>query len=270
MNGPNEIMYNVNSLGLMLLLLAAMALSIYFGTRLGKHRVNKTTPEGRAQASALQGSLLGLLALLLGFCFSLALGRYDDRSAAVVSEANAIGTAWLRTDLLAEPARSELRTALKDYASARVEAGRIDLTQLNNRRAYLASSDTYFARAWAIASRTARDTPTPATVAMTNALNDMTDAFSSRDAALNRHVPEPVLFLMFGTFLFLGWVLGYSSRVAGERPSPPMYAMVLLIVLVMTVIIDLDRPRRGVITIAQTAMEKTDIAITAEFNRDSH
>lgn len=257
-------MYNVASPILMFGLLVSMILSILVGTKLGKARSAKTSAEGRAQASALQGSLLGLLALLLGFSFSLALGRYDDRSAAVVNEANAIGTAWLRTDLLPEPARGQLRAALKDYGQARLAAGQINLTQASDRSGFVATSDADFARAWAIASTAARETPNPASVSVIAALNDMIDAFSSRDAALNRHVPEPVLVLLFTTFLFLGWVLGYSTRVAGERPSPPMLAMVLLIIMVMTVILDLDRPRRGIITVNQTAMENTIATITKE------
>ena len=95
-------MYAIPSPILMLALLAAMVLAIYIGTRMGKSRATRTSEEGRAQVTALQGSLLGLLALLLGFSFSLALGRYDDRSVAVITEANAIGTAYLQTCFLPE------------------------------------------------------------------------------------------------------------------------------------------------------------------------
>ncbi len=264
MNGTPEVMYAIPSPILMLALLVTMGLAIYIGTRMGKNRASRTSEEGRAQVSALQGSLLGLLALLLGFSFSLALGRYDDRSVAVITEANAIGTAWLRTDLVAEPARGDLRKALVDYTAERVAAGGNDMTQTEDRNRLLSAAQGQFTQIWALASTLARETPNPATVSLTSSLNDMIDAFSARDAALNRHVPEPVLWLLFVTFVFMGWTLGFSSRVAGERPSPPVLLLVLLIVLVMGAILDLDRPRRGLIGIDQSAMSATLDAMRAE------
>lgn len=267
MNGTPEVLYNIDTTYLMIGMLVCMALAIFLGAAAGRARAERTTPEGKAHISALQASLLGLMALLLGFSLSLALGRYDSRSAAVVTEANAIGTAWLRTDLLPEPDRRQVRAALAHYVAIRAQAGSVTLVDDATRAQKRGEAEAAFARTWEIASAIARTDPNPATVSVTNALNDMTDAFGNRDAELDRHVPEPVLYLLALTFIFLGWMMGFAPRVAGERPPRTMAAMIVLIVLLLFVIIDLDRPRRGLIEVDQTAMRSLAASISAEMAR---
>ena len=104
MIGEEELMYDIPTsyiaLGLMTLMLIAMVI----GYTIGHKRKLSASEEFRSQTTTVQGSLLGLLALLLGFTFSLSLSlslslsRHDARSEAIVNEANAIGTAWLRID----------------------------------------------------------------------------------------------------------------------------------------------------------------------------
>jgi hypothetical protein len=267
MNGTPEVLYEIDALYLMIGMLVCVALAVFLGAAAGRTRAARTTPEGKAQISALQASLLGLLALLLGFSLSLALGRYESRSAAVVTEANAIGTAWLRTDLLPEPSRKEVRAALADYVAIRAKAGSVTLDDDAMRAEKRGEAEAAFARTWKIASAIARTAPNPATVAMANALNDMTDAFGERDAELDRHVPEPVLYLLALAFIFLGWMMGFAPHVAGERPPLSVGVMIALIVLLLFVIIDLDRPRRGFIEVDQTAMRSIAASIAAEMAR---
>ena len=92
------------------------------------------------------------------------------------------------------------------------------------------------------------------------------DAFGERDAALERHVPEPVLFLLYGTFLMTGCVVGFTAGLAGHRTSFATYVMVALIVLLVFVIIDLDRPRRGMIEVSQKSMTDLQSATTPDMN----
>jgi NAD/NADP transhydrogenase beta subunit len=110
----HELLYSVPTYVLALALLLMSLAMIVFGRRVGARGASEVSRAETSQVSALRGSLLGLLALLVGFSFSLALGRYNDRSLAVVTEANAIGTAWLRSDLLAGAEREALRAALAD------------------------------------------------------------------------------------------------------------------------------------------------------------
>ncbi|NJN53188.1 MAG: hypothetical protein HC809_16965, partial [Gammaproteobacteria bacterium] len=76
-------------------------------------------------------------------------------------------------------------------------------------------------------------------------LNELIDALSSRDAQLDRHVPEIVLILLYATFLMAALILGYTSGVAGHRASFVSYILVTLIVLLVFIIVDLDRRGAG-------------------------
>lgn len=169
----------------------------------------------------------------------------------MVDEANAIGTAWLRTDLLPEAPRAEARALMVKYAEFRAKAGEVSADQETRREGMVATAQKTFDQLWALSARTARQEGGPTVLAFTNALNDMIDQLAARDAAINRHVPEPVLILLYGTFILLGWVLGLASAQTGVRPGPAVYAMLLLIVGLVFVIIDLDRPRRGIIAVDQ-------------------
>lgn len=261
--------YNQNSVLIAATLLALMLLSIWLGSLIGLRRMRRTSDSGRTQVMAVQGSLLGLLALLLGFTFSLSLARHDDRSRAVVAEANAIGTAWLRTDLIEEPARTELRRLMRAYLGARLASARLTMVEDADRAEMHAAAQAAFAQLWSIAGATARDAGSPATLSFVTALNAMFDAYGDRTAALERHVPELVLALLFVTLLFLSWVLGYASTVSGVRPTSPLIVMVFLIITLVFLIIDLDRPRRGFIAIDQSALLDLGADILATAATDS-
>lgn len=252
--GPKELMYDIPTPLIAGGLLIAMLLATWLGYHIGFRRQNVETEQTRAQSTAVQGSLLGLLALLLGFTFSLSLSRHDARSSSVVAEANAIGTAWLRLEFLEGAAKTQAKVSLLKYTRLRVEAGDVSADQHRKRDAFTANAEETFAQIWSIAAANARDPGGPAAVSLTNALNDMIDALASRNAALDRHVPEVVLIMLFVTFILSGAMLGFSSGVNGTKPATPVYLMLTLIVLLVFLIVDLDRPRRGIIAVDRSAM----------------
>ncbi len=254
MIGHRELLYDINSAVVALVLLAAMLGAMALGYVFGRKRHRDANDEFRTQTTAVQGSLLGLLALLLGFTFSLALSRHDARSEAVVAEANAVGTAWLRIGYLPPDAQERARTDLRRYMRLRVEAGEVTADQHVRRNRLVANAEAAFDDLWAAAMTAAQAQGGPGIVAYGNALNDMIDALGSRDATIERHVPEVVLLMMFATFILSGAMLGYGSGVAGARPATPVYLMMTLIVLLVFMIIDLDRPRRGLISVNQEPM----------------
>lgn len=257
-----DVMYDVPSLWIVVTLLGGMFLAMYGGRRVGKTRPPRGESE-TGQITATQASLLGILGLLLGFTFSVALGRHDARSAAVVAEANAIGTAWLRTDYLEDA--GPVKAAMLDYARLRVAASTIPVTEEAARADLIAAAEAAFAELWAVAAETTRDRPTPATVAFSNALNDVIDELSARDAAIDRHVPEIVLIMLYATFLLSGALLGYGSGVGRTRIAATALVMPVLIVALVYVIIDLDRPRRGLILVDQSPI----IAVLDAMRRDA-
>ncbi|MDQ2094360.1 bestrophin-like domain [Rhodalgimonas zhirmunskyi] len=254
-------MYDVPSYAIAVVLFVLMLVSIYLGGTVGRKHQNKESDSAKSQANAVQGSLLGLLALLLGFTFSLSLGRYDLRSAEVVSEANAIGTAWLRTDLVSEARRGEAKQLLREYGSLRLRSSMVSAADEDERVRLIGEAETVFNDMWLLIAEEAREARNPVAMGVVASLNDMIDALAKRDAAINRHVPELVLYLLFGTFVLLGGVVGYASWISAVRPGVPVYAMMVLIVILVFLIIDLDRPRRGLIAVDQTKLATTVAAM---------
>lgn len=236
-------------------LFAAMAGAIEAGHALGRRRAVATGEATREHINAIQSAMLGLLALLLGFTFSLALQRYDARSEAVVAEANAIGTAWLRTGLLAPAAGDEMRALLRRYVDARVDDGRLGVHDRAAREALAAETAALQSVLWQRAAAAVRaELPAPGPALHADAVNALIDRQGERSAALARHVPEPILWLVFATFAISGGIVGYAAGVAGHRPAAVTYVLVGLIVTLVFAILDLDRPGRGLIRVRQDAM----------------
>ena len=230
-------------------LLVSTVVAVVAGYRIGISHKDRTDASSREHIHITETSTLGVLALLLAFSFSQSLQRYDTRSDQVVDEANAIGTAWLRTDLLPSQVRDEVRQLMRRYVDLQVEATRVDTSQAAW-RSEVAEAAALQGALWSYAGRvTELDANHVRSGLFVQALNDMFDAFGRRDAGLARHVPEPVLLLLFCVFLAAAAIVGFASGTAGHRPPAVSLVMVAIIVLLVYVILDLDRPRRGLIEV---------------------
>lgn len=255
-------MYALSSLTITFILLCLILLANESGYRLGR-RVIDQDAANKDQTNTIQASMLGLLALLLGFTFTMALQRHDGRSQAVIEEANAIGTAYLRVDLLPAAQQASARDLLRQYTRLRVSMGQSDRTDGDARQEAASAVNQLQGQLWRIALDAAALDSRPATTGLfIQSLNEVIDAFGRREAALNKHVPEIVLLVLFCVFIIAGAVLGYASGSSGARPGVPTFAMATLIALVILVIIDLDRPRRGFIQVNQQSM--LEVAATLE------
>lgn len=249
-------MYSMNSflLGGVLLLLILVVNEI--GYRLGRWWQSRTDEEIKEQTTAIQASILGLLALLLGFTFTMALQRYDNRAEAMLAEANAIGTAQLRAQLLPSEMRQPAEDLFNHYVSLRVESGLHSTVQEDQRETLRAKEQQVIQQFWGVAIRSVDMDPRPVTSGLfVQALNDMFDARDKRSALLARHVPEVVLYLLVVVFIATCGFLGYSSGIKGRRPYVSTSMLASIIALVMFIVIDLDRPRRGYIQVDQTALQ---------------
>ena len=264
-----EFMYNINSVLIAGVLFVSMVLAIEMGYRLGLRTRVSANDAFKTHVNTIGASLLGILALLLGFTLSLSLQRFDNRSQAVVEEANAIGTAYLRSQLLPASVRNDVQKLLREYLDLRIQAGAITLADQAERVVVLADANRTQTALWDYARQAAEEEPNPVTVGLfIQSLNELIDNFGRRDAALNRHVPEAVLLLLYGTFLMAGAIVGYGSGIAGYRTSFATYIMVALIVVLVFIIIDLDRPRRGLIQVSQKSLIDLQAVINADTNAD--
>lgn len=257
-----EIMYNVNSLLVVTILLTLILTAYEICFRLGRYYQNITDQEIKLQTSSIQGGILGLLALLLGFTFNMALQRFDSRTHAVIDEANAIGTAILRTQLLPKPYDSTAQVLLQQYVDLRLEISSIDLTLEKDRAEINKRTDAVQNKIWDISIQAAEIDPRPVTTGyFINSLNDMIDARGERSAILQSHVPEVILFLLFIVFIINGALMGYSSGLSLKRAYIPTIMLTVLIVMVVFIIIDLDRPKRGLIKVKQDSLMELKVSI---------
>lgn len=250
-----DALYAVPSALITLVLLGLMAGCTELGHRLGRARAPASTEAYRDHVTGIQAAMLGLAALLLAFTFSLALQRFDSRSEAVVEEANAIGTAFLRVDLLPPSFQDEARAAIGRYLDVRVQEALLPLPDLDARSRIGAVAATTQASLWSVATRAARSEPgARAPLLFAEAVNQLIDSYGRRSAASSRHVPVLVLSVLFVTFLLAAAIVGYAAGVANHRPALVTYLLVGLMVVLVFIVLDLDRPRRGIIQVSHASL----------------
>jgi hypothetical protein len=225
------------------ILFGATGVGIWIGVVLSRRTTELKEPLGIVQAS-----LIGLVALLLAFGLTMAVGRYETRRSAVVLEANAIGTTYLRAQTLGEPMRTESLELLKRYGDARIALSDSVPDSGKFEDASKQSVDLQN-QLWALAGDALNSAPDASAPRLyVEALNDMIDAHTTRVAALDNRIPAPVLWLqVLASALALG-VLGMFLA-SHERGVFMALLAAGLVVVMLLVIFDLDRPHRGLITI---------------------
>jgi hypothetical protein len=217
----------------------------------------RTDRKGAENVATLESAMLGLLALMIGFTFAMALSRFEARRDAVLNEANAIGTTALRARLLPEPHRTETLKLMRDYVQLR-----LNILKSGHSLAELAiaveRSNAIQEALWQQAKAVAlKDNSMVPTGLFIQTLNEMIDNQGKRLAALRNRVPNIVLLGLFGIAAIAGGFAGYASGMDATRSRLPAYIMGVLVCAVILLILDLDRPNSGFITNNQQAMIDT-------------
>jgi hypothetical protein len=205
--------------------------------------------ESVAQEGYLLGSMLGLLGLLLAFSFGMVLNRYEARRELVTSEANAIGTAYLRAQLLDEPHRSRLSQLLVAYTGNRIELANAG----GDSRVLLARNDQLLTDIWT-AIRASRESALShgVTTALLMSYNEVIDLDTERKVAWDLHVPVEVGVLLIVYLAVMAAVVGH--QVDGPRGRRAATVFFIAIALSIAVITDLNRPMSGHARESQKAM----------------
>jgi hypothetical protein len=199
------------------------------------------------QIVLVRTSTAALVAFLVGFAFSGAASRFINRQDLIVTEANALGTAYLRADTIAEPQRSELKAALKEYAADRVtllsREGRDQIEPL------LAKVNGLHERMWRSAITATQDNALLMAVVLPP-INEVIDLHSMHLAAARRHLPIPIMVVLLGTAAISLGIIGFGNGRVGRRFSliDAIYGAVLAAALWMT--IDMDYPGGGMIRVS--------------------
>jgi hypothetical protein len=218
------------------------------GFRLGRWWQDRMPGEPEGPTGLLVGSILALLAFLLGVTMSMASDRFDTRRGLVLDEANAIGTTYLRAGYLPEPASSQIRELLRQYVPLRIV-----VTDQKDVAADIQRSQEILMETWTIAEGVAKTTTQGDLVStFIESLNETIDLHETRvTAGLYARVPETVVLLLIGgSALSLGMV-GYSAGLTKRRGLLNALVLVFALGAVIMIVIDLDRPREGFIQVSQ-------------------
>ena len=240
---------------LLFLILAAAVLGFHLGKRWG--RAAGSSPVRRI--GDIETAMFAMLGLILAFTFSMASQRFESHRELIVEEANAIGTATLRSDLYPAIERAAFRASFKDYLEARIavyESGpKATGTEEIMVKGLQAEKDL-----WERAARLSRD---PANLVASNqmvpALNAMFDLAASRLATTRAHVPETILWLLLILTLGASFLCGYNGGCSGEIDWLAIGVFAVMTAAVIYTTLDLERPLRGLIRLDTTQQSLLDL-----------
>ena len=243
--------YWVNGLLFIVVLLGALE-ACY---RIGRWRVRTTGESGRKdEGDLVLASMYTLLGLVLAFTYAFTLSRADLRKQAVIDEANAIGTAFLRAGMAPESVRTELRTLLLDYARTRVvtveNAGSMDRFRKTHARTLQIQS-----KIWPATERMVKAMPAgPVEVSIVQSINQVLDIHTKRLAVSFDRLPGIVLLMLVFIAGASLAITGYNAGLSGRRDRWRLTSLTLVLAVVMLVIIDFDRPIRGFVQVSQQSL----------------
>jgi hypothetical protein len=246
------VFFRLSSLELGLLIfgvvLGTTLVGVVVGRRLRAHADTLREPFG-----VLQAALLGLVALLLAFGLTMAVGRYDARRAAVVEETNAIGTTYLRAQTLREPIRTRSLEDLVRYTDASIKLSHSVPGSAAARDA-IVEGERLQRSLWGLAGEALAGSPTDSAPRLyVETLNEMIDMQTVRVSALNNRVPTAVLVIeVVGAAVALGLLALYLAILARGVVSVVLAAAFVSVLLLIT--FDLDRPVRGVVRVPDTPL----------------
>ena len=234
------------------------------GFRLARKAESRSAENAKSQLGAVEGGILALLGLLLGFTMSMAVTRFEVRKQLVLDEANAIQTSYLRTRLIPAPDSTEIANLLREYVVVRLHYADVvdDLDQLQTTREEAEHLQNEF---WTRAVAYGQKDPDPVKAGLLlQSLNQAIDLESARWMAYQNHVPPTVIYVNFVVALLATTLVGYAFGRQGQRQLFSTTMLVLAITVVLAVIIDLDQPRQGFIKGSQQPLVDLQHLLTSK------
>lgn len=223
------------------------------GFRLGR-RWKTQAKEESPQTGAIMGATLGLLAFMLAFTFGMASSRFDARKAVVVEEANAIGTAWLRSQMMPEAHPEKLEPLFLRYVEIRLEA----VQQARNAQHFaelIAESVDIQNALWSHALVLGREHPRSVVAGLyIDALNAMIDLQETRLNVVRYRIPRGVMATLYFIAFIASTLVGVNAGQSGSRSLLVTLLLAITLAVVISLIIDLDRPGQALFQVNQQAL----------------
>lgn len=229
--------------------LAAMSAASLLGLWVRRRRGGEGPGEDFGVVSA---ATLTLLALLIGFTFSMASERYGQRKTLEEEEANAIGTEYLRVELMPAPLAAEAQAGLKAYLHERILY--FTTADRGPRKAADARADALEKALWTDVKSAAAAAPTPVMATVTTGMNDVFNARGYSEAAFRNRIPPAAWLLTIVIAVYANALLGYGAKDAGAWRSLALL-LPLAVAASILLICDIDAPRRGLIKVAPQNLE---------------
>jgi hypothetical protein len=235
-------------LGTVVLVLVAAEI----GFRIGMWLQRRDPDSGKTpMTGAIVGGMLGLMAFLLAFSIGIVIGQQIDRKAMVVTEANAVGTAYLRAGFLGEPDRASTRDLLQEYVQVRLAAA-ADPALFDSA---LARSEEIHGELWSIVEDHVRQGRESAIMALfVDAINEVIDVHSLRLVAVDLRLPRLLGLVLYAATTLSFLLVGVASSADQKRDLLAIFLLALAFVAVLMIVVDLDRPQQGLLTVSQAAL----------------
>lgn len=250
-----ELLYSQHQLLIGGVTLVLLIVTVEIGYWIGLRAKIEMTQPMKAQISTIQTAILTIFTFLLGFTFAMALARFDNRKQMVVKESNAIGTAVLRSQLLSANQRAKMYLLFKEYVVIEFSLTSRANIPAAEKRALNQEAKRLQTLMWKEAFNATQSNPlsVPAGLFATS-INQLIDIKTERDIAISNHVPEIVLLgLLLFAALAIG-ILGYGNGLAATHARYPAFILCVVITISFILIIDLDRPNRGLTRVSQESM----------------
>lgn len=244
--------------------LVILALALETGYRVGLKRRETWKDADAGGGAVVLTSMFALMGLVLAFTYASGVSRFDARKSAVILEANALGTAFNRADLVAEPGRSHLKKVLLDYARTRTfPAGTVRTSA--DRDAVLKRTLHHLEAIWPATKEIIdQGTPGPIEASLVAAINSVLDAHTIRLAAVLDKLPRVTIWMLVFISAASLAVAGYNAGIQGRMSRWRMSAFALVLTGLMLVILDFDRPNDGLVIVKHDSIT----AVIAEMEAD--
>ena len=235
-------------LGTVVLVLVAAEI----GFRTGVWFQNRDSSAGKTpMTGAVVGGMLGLMAFLLAFCIGIVINQHNGRKAMVVTEANAVGTAFLRAGFLSESDRTLSRDLLREYVNIRLAAAS-DPALIEST---LTRSEAIHGQLWSIVEDAASEGQDTELFALfVESINEVIDIHTLRLAAIDLRLPRVLGMVLYAATILSFLLVGVASSADGTRDPVAILLFALAFVAVFMIVVDLDRPQEGLLTVSQTAL----------------
>jgi len=240
--------------GIFLLSLLITGLSLELGYFAGRHRRRKLAGEEKVFTGPVVAASFSLLAFMLAITFGAVDSRFKELKHIALEEANAIGTAFLRADLLPEDDRAEVRQLMRDYVDLRVEAVSSDSEEEIVRA--IEASEKLQGDLWSTAAALAEQHPTPISALFVQSLNELIDIYGKKiTVSIRYRLPASVWMMLYGLAILAMAIGGYDIGLSGSRRVVAVsLATALAFSAVFTLVVGLDRPDQHLSTATQEVM----------------